>query len=281
MHVDVGSQFRQLGSIELWKCQQSGLEFYVPPAAAGDGDLYEQLQHFAWYYMADKWEFDEALGKLDANSTLLEVGVGQGHFLRAAKCQGHNCYGVELNSKAAAIVRELGFEVYEQSLNDLSAHCAKRFDAICSFQVLEHVPNPLEFLQGMLSLLKPGGRLLLSVPNGAVMRRIDPNSNDLLNQPPHHMSHWDADVFLKLPLFLPVQVKDMRRKPLAAQHVGLFVIGYLRSALSFFGPRISRLIVNRYTILPIKLALQAGLRRFFPGHTLLVELVYQPNGLTK
>jgi 2-polyprenyl-3-methyl-5-hydroxy-6-metoxy-1,4-benzoquinol methylase len=274
--VDVGERFRRLGAIELWECQETGLKFYLPAAAAADGVVYSQLEKYKWYYMADKWEFREALAMLPQASSLLEVGVGHGHFLQAARQQGHNCYGVELNAHAARHVRELGFEVFENTLDNLSNLFPGRFDAICSFQVLEHVPNPLVFLEGMMNMLKPGGRLILSVPNAAVMRRIDPENKHLLNQPPHHMAHWDASVFMALEKILPVEAKAIRREPLSRHHINLVVNGYLRNALSFTGPRFCRLVVNRLTTLPIQMLLLAGLRRFVPGHTLLLELEYQP-----
>lgn len=272
LHVDVGDQFRQLGIIELWECQETGLRFYSPANAAGGENLYTQLETFSWYYMADKWEFQETLSMLPRASNLLEVGVGNGHFLQVAKERGHNCCGLELNSNAAMRVRELGFEIYENSLDELANHYQSCFDVICSFQVLEHVTSPLEFLEGMIALLRPGGRLILSVPNAAVMRRIDPANRGLLNQPPHHMSHWDANVFRSLEGILPVELKSIRRESLAPYHVTWMVNGYLRNALRFTGSNISRLLVNRFTTLPIQLVLRAGLKDFLPGHTILVEL---------
>ena len=276
MDIDVGDKFRALDIIQYCECRETGLKFYIPAGAAGGGSLYSQLEKYDWYYMADKWEFREALSMLSEPTALLEIGVGEGHFLQAAKQQGHRCHGVELNAQAAARVRDLGFEIYEQTLNDLGNKSKQRFDVICSFQVLEHVPNPLDFLEDMIALLNPGGHLILSVPNAAVIRNIDPSNQDLLNQPPHHMTHWDEDVFRSLAKLLPIEVKTVRREPLASYHVAGMINGYLRNKLSFVGFNISRLLINRYTTLPLQLLLHSGLRSFFPGHTLLVELERLP-----
>jgi 2-polyprenyl-3-methyl-5-hydroxy-6-metoxy-1,4-benzoquinol methylase len=276
MDINLGDEFRELGLIQYCECRETGLRFYIPAAAAGTGQLYSQLQKYDWYYMPGKWEFGEALSLLEEPSELLEVGVGEGYFLQAAKQDGHSCHGVELNDQAAARVRSLGFEIYTQTLNDLSIHSQKRYDVICSFQVLEHVPDPIGFLRDMIALLNPGGRLVLSVPNAAVMRNIDPKNKDLLNRPPHHMTHWDEKVFHSLPKVLPIEVKTVCREPLASYHVAWIVNGYLRNKLGFAGHNLSRLLVNRYTTLPLQLALKAGLRYFFPGHTLLVELLLRP-----
>lgn len=274
--IDVGESFRELDLIEYWECKQTGFRWYTPPQAAGDGNLYAQLEKFDWYYMPNKWEFSKALNILENTSSILEVGVGEGHFLQAAKSRGFSIEGVELNPKGAERARNLGFQVYEMMLNELSEQIDQRFDAICSFQVLEHVPNPREFLEGMIGLLKPGGKLVLSVPNAAVMRKIDPHNQDLLNQPPHHMGHWDKRVFRSLEQIFPIQVKSVHYEPLASYHVTWMVNGYLRGLLSPFGKTIPRLLVNRYSTLPLQWLLLGGARKFFPGHTLLVELEYKP-----
>lgn len=277
LSIDVGDDFRRLGSIEYLQCSVTGFRWYTPPEAAGKGALYEQLEKFEWYYMPEKWEFSLALHLLKGADSILEVGVGEGHFLRAARKHGFAVEGVELNPKGAKRARALGCQVYERTLKELSDQISERFDAICSFQVLEHVPDPREFLQGMIGMLRPGGRLILSVPNAAVMRKIDPNNQDFLNQPPHHMGHWDEGNFRALERLLPLKVKSVHREPLADYHIGWMVNSYLRNLMAPLDETILRLLVNRYSTLPLQWILRAGLRKFFPGHTLLVELEYQPN----
>lgn len=50
--VEVGAAFRALPSIEYWRCKTTGLGWYSPADAAGSGELYAQLERYAWYYMA-------------------------------------------------------------------------------------------------------------------------------------------------------------------------------------------------------------------------------------
>jgi SAM-dependent methyltransferase len=276
LSIDVGDAFRSLQAIDYWECPTTGFRWYTPQEAAGGGDLYAQLDNRDWYYMADKWEFSSTLSLIPRNSSILEVGVGEGHFLRFARGYGHALQGVELNPKGAERARASSFEVHEVTLQHLRATTSERFDVVCSFQVLEHVPDPRDFLDGMIGLLKPGGKLILSVPNAAVMRKIDPHNQDLLNQPPHHMGHWDETVFRSIEKFLPLTVKSVRREPLAKYHVRWMVNGYLRSLLSPIGNMASRVLVNRYSTAPVQMLLQLGFRRLLPGHTLLVELEYQP-----
>ncbi len=276
MAVDVGEEFRNLKAIEYWECPATKFRWYSPAAAAGGGELYSQLEKYDWYYMADKWEFSVALDLLGSVGSILEVGVGEGHFLQAAEGRGYEVQGVELNPKGAERARSLGFRIHESTLDELRKQTEQYFDAVCSFQVLEHVPNPRAFLEGMIRMIKPGGRMILSVPNAAVMRRIDPLNQELLNQPPHHMGHWDEAVFRALEDLLPLRVKSVHLERLASYHVGWMVNGYLRNLLSPLGQTLPRLLVNRYSTLPLQWLLGDGLRKFVPGHTLLVEFEHQP-----
>jgi SAM-dependent methyltransferase len=272
--VEVGDTFRTLSAIEYWQCPTTGFCWYTPAEAAGGGELYAQLEKHNWYYMHDKWEFSAALDLLGESSTVLEVGVGEGNFLKAAQKKGHSIQGVELNPKGAARARAMGFEINELTLHELREQTNQRFDTVCAFQVLEHVPDPRQFLEGILAMLKPGGRMILAVPNAAVMRKVDPRGQELLNQPPHHMGHWDENVFRALEDFLPVKVRSVHREQMATYHVSWMVNGYLRNILSPLGRTVSRLLVNRYSTLPLQWLVRAWLRRYLPGHTLLVELEY-------
>jgi SAM-dependent methyltransferase len=272
-NVEVGSVFRNIGELQYYRCEDTGLHWYAPAAAAGGSDLYAQMEKFDWYYMPEKWEFSIALEMLEPNNKVLEVGVGSGFFLEKCKAKGVEAIGLELNHSAARRVREKGFQVYEVNLDALAGTVgANGFDAICSFQVLEHVAEPGKFLEGMLKNLRIGGRLILSVPNGAVMRRIDPERKDLLNQPPHHMSHWDAGVFEAIEKFFPVRFRSVRREPLANYHVNSVAIGYFRGLFSGLGGYTTRILFNRVTLFPVATFLNLGFRKWVPGHTLLVEL---------
>jgi SAM-dependent methyltransferase len=272
--IEVGPEFRSIPTIEYWRCPETGLAWYTPPAAAGDASLYAQLQKLDWYYMADKWEFCVALDLIPNRARVLEVGVGFGHFLESARARGLDVTGIELNSSAAQRARNSGFRVFETSLTDLAqSESVETFDAICAFQVLEHIPEPKPFIESMLMNLRPGGALILSVPDADFMRKIDPENQELMNQPPHHMSHWDEAVFRALERFFPVTVETVHREPLARHHCDWAVKGYFSSACQKLNPKITRLINNRYATAPVRSLLKLGLRRWFQGHTLLVEML--------
>lgn len=261
--------------LQYWRDDTTGLHFYAPAEAAADAQLYIQLQRFPWYYMEDKWEFEKALSHLkslsiNSASRVLEIGSGQGSFLKLARERGIHVSGVELNPEGAESARKQGYTVYQTDLVSLQAEDSGLWDVICAFQVLEHLSQPRAFLEQALSILRPGGILIISVPNASVAQQLDPERNDLLDQAPHHMSHWDERVFRSLESFLPFKVQEMTSEPLASYHIDYFVECWTRQLVNRLGTTRRKLLLNRLTTPLLKNSLSLGLRRLVKGHTLLV-----------
>jgi SAM-dependent methyltransferase len=252
--------------------ETTGFYFYWPDEAAGCSDLYSQLQRFPWYYMEDKWEFKVALQFLQSlpfPSKVLEIGSGQGAFLEKGRTAGLHISGMELNLAGAQAAKEKGFTILEKDMAALNLDDPTPWDAICAFQVLEHLANPRLFLDQAINLLKPGGLLILSVPNAEIARKLDPDRTSLLDQPPHHMSHWDQGVFRSMETFLPLKLKHLAFEPLASYHIGWFIGSLSQRLRKEAGNLTGKLIFNRLTIPVAEKALGLGLRYIVRGHTLL------------
>lgn len=108
---------------------------------------------------------DEALRELPNQARLLDVGAGAGFFPYAARRAGMQVTGIEPNQEYAEFARtELGVEVVTSFLQDVALSPGS-FDAITMHHVLEHLDAPLLALQRLRGWLRPGGLLLLEVPN--------------------------------------------------------------------------------------------------------------------
>lgn len=108
-------------------------------------------------------EIAAAIG-LRPESRVLEVGCGDG---RLASMLAEHC-GVEAIEADVDMARESaarGVSVAVAPLALYAERASTRYDAIVSCHVLEHFRSPLEALAQMRSLLVPGGRLWLEVPN--------------------------------------------------------------------------------------------------------------------
>jgi SAM-dependent methyltransferase len=107
----------------------------------------------------------EAMQTNAAGSRVLDVGCGDGRFLLAMATLGAAVEGLETDPVAAGLARRrTGGVIHEVPLEDATLPAAS-FDLVSLLHVLEHVPDPRATLTEAKGLLKPGGTLLLALPN--------------------------------------------------------------------------------------------------------------------
>lgn len=92
---------------------------------------------------------------------LLDIGSGTGDFLVAAKNKNWKVQGVEPDQKARQLAEEKGVHVEELLQN---VH-QENFDVITLWHVLEHVQDLETHILEIKKRLKPGGTLIVAVPN--------------------------------------------------------------------------------------------------------------------
>lgn len=202
LSVDVSRFFIGVDHVGLYECGDTGYRFYSPFSLAGDESLYESLQALPWYYSEGKSEHVEVLAALDRGESVLEVGCGNGIFLDSLRDKGIEAVGLEFSPAAIAKAVCRGHRVTKMVVEEFAQSHAATFDAVVTFQVLEHVTDVRSFLEGCLKVLKPGGLLAISVPNNEApyhSRHEDP-----LNMPPHHMGLWGPTSLTALQRFFPL-----------------------------------------------------------------------------
>ncbi len=109
---------------------------------------------------------------------ILDIGCASGRFLAACAGAGWTVVGLEPSRILCEEAQRLlggGAQILPITLQEADFP-ESTFDAVTMWDVLEHVPNPLEFMQKAVSLLKTSGLLLANVPNldslqARVMRR--------------------------------------------------------------------------------------------------------------
>jgi SAM-dependent methyltransferase len=218
--IDISAETGDIQSTDLFECSDCHVRFFKPDRLAGSFALYAHLEKFDWYYMPWKWEHDMAINDLRGCRTVLEIGCGLGDFVARAGTLGWIAEGIDLNDSAIATARGRGLPVRRLDLQEAARTHRSCYDAVCSFQVLEHVPNPREFLESSCELLKPGGKLVLGVPNADSFIKHQIN---LLDMPPHHMTRWPVRAMAALPKWFPLRLEHIQREPLAKYHVNGYV----------------------------------------------------------
>lgn len=100
---------------------------------------------------------------------VLDVGCGFATTSERIQALGNRVTGVELSPGAVGVARERLERVVEKDLQDVAGVAAElgeaRFDVIIFADVLEHLAWPLPVLEAYLAFLKPGGHILVSLPN--------------------------------------------------------------------------------------------------------------------
>jgi len=98
------------------------------------------------------------------NIKLLDIGCGTGTFLSIAQEKGWRVSGTELSPQGREISRQrIGKENVHSNLELFDADAT--FDIITMWDVIEHIPTPLNELQKIKNLLKPNGLFALTTPN--------------------------------------------------------------------------------------------------------------------
>jgi SAM-dependent methyltransferase len=236
----------QLAAIERFSLWESGcgLAFFDPMLQGDDrfyADFYRRID--AHEILAGprtrRPEFEHAARLVRAGDRVLDVGCGAGGFSRHVR---HAIYtGLEPHPAAEPAIAEV--------LNEtVAAHAARHgetYDVVCAFQVVEHVPEPLNFVADMVRCIRPGGLLLLGVPRWP--SPITDIPNFVLNAPPHHLTWWSRAALEALAARLGLVVEAIEDIP-AGSHSSLgFWMG--RVAPKFAGERYFRAAMSWYAAL--------------------------------
>ena len=119
-----------------------------------------------WHFASKKYISDE-------KPRLLDVGCGTGGFLSFVASNGFMPYGFDASEAQAEYAQKnhpnvrhaKTFDNYSKKLGELNP----KFDVITLWDVLEHIRAPSEFLLEASKIIKPGGYIFVSVPNGGAI----------------------------------------------------------------------------------------------------------------
>jgi SAM-dependent methyltransferase len=171
----------------LYACPCCGLEYFSPHNQGGP-DFYGLLTSApAGYYTDRRWEYSIAEKLLHDRGSVLDVGCGDGGFLRRVAPRVRKAVGVDQNAEAIRDLAAAGIEAHCADLEQFAGENAARFDVVSAFQLLEHLPSVGDFARAVRSCVAPGGLVLVSTPNND---RVRLNPLDPLDCPPHHVSRW-------------------------------------------------------------------------------------------
>lgn len=175
----------------LVKCQSCKLVFaHKIPSAEELNEHYKnysyegnavlsEMTRMAYSKLLDEFE------KFRKTNRILDAGCGRGWFLEEAKKRGWEVYGTEFSDKAIEVCSAKGINMKHGAL---SAEMFEEnyFDVITSFEVIEHINNPLTDLKEIHSFLRSGGLFYCTTPNfNSVMRYYLKEKYNVIEYPEH------------------------------------------------------------------------------------------------
>ncbi|MDO1448836.1 methyltransferase domain-containing protein [Rhodocytophaga aerolata] len=231
LNIDVTRFFETQNKVSIYRCNDTGFRFYYPFDIDGDPNFYKDLQKIDWYYSDWRWENEIANNLINPTDKVLEIGCGKGVFLERLTKRGIECLGLELNDDTVAIGELNNITILNENIEDHANLNPSTYDWIVTFQVVEHIAFVKSFIEASLKALKPGGKLIISVPNNdaiyfsfhkeielelAFQQRIL-----LMNMPPHHMGLWNSSSLSKLDLVFNLNVEKIYKEPFPEHRIDL------------------------------------------------------------
>jgi SAM-dependent methyltransferase len=121
--------------------------------------------------------------------SLLDVGSGTGEVLMAARDRGWTTQGVEPERTSAETARDRGLEV-EIAVLEEAGLPEGSYDVVSAFHVLEHIPDSQAFLDSLRRWARPGGHIVIEVPNFNSSPRRRWAEHWSLLRPLEHLVHF-------------------------------------------------------------------------------------------
>lgn len=120
-----------------------------------------------WWYRARREILSEYLarfGGLPKDARILEIGCGTGHNLPML-AQFGEVDAIEIDESAGKFAAErLGKPIGTSPLPELAGVETGKYDLVAVLDVIEHVEDDVAALQSIAARLKPGGKILITVP---------------------------------------------------------------------------------------------------------------------
>ena len=98
---------------------------------------------------------------------VLDVGCSYGSLCFIMNLLGHKTIGIDVSNRSIQFAKGIfGDSFYKLDIGELLTQNPQiKFNLVTAVEVIEHVPEPMQFVKDCLSCLKPGGSLLITTPN--------------------------------------------------------------------------------------------------------------------
>jgi len=185
------------GNWSLYECSECRVQFWMPFKNPG-AEYYKRnyIVENVILYGYHK-HFLKTHKSFSKGTRVLDLGCGTGGFIAELQKKGCEVWGIDIDKNAIDFIKKY-FKlenVFAMSFDEFFKFPnLPKFDVITFFEVIEHLDNPLEFIQNASKLLKEDGIIVLSTPS---------RERTLVNQlesdfPPAHLTRWNKEAIFNL-----------------------------------------------------------------------------------
>tara|TARA_B100001248_G_C27395274_1_gene465140 strand:+ start:2529 stop:3497 length:969 start_codon:yes stop_codon:yes gene_type:complete len=160
-HCDIGFLVRENFDIKSFYRNQyrESASHHAQPKKTNAKEIFENNRLF------QKERLDLIRPYVFAESKVLEIGASSGQFVSHIIDDCSRIAAIELDIDCVKFLNEnFSIETDSEFFED-SKFSDDEFDIVCSFQVLEHTLNPIDFMKTIFKATKVGGRAFIELPN--------------------------------------------------------------------------------------------------------------------
>ncbi|WP_299314207.1 class I SAM-dependent methyltransferase [uncultured Aquimarina sp.] len=190
--------------------------------------VFEKAYHFVKKYSLNK-KVRLIFRLHKGTGALLDIGAGTGDFLIEATKKKWQVVGIEPNEQARILAKEKGIILQSDTVNLLS----NSFDIITMWHVLEHIPDLSAQIKELKRLLKPGGHLIIAVPNFKSYDAYYYKSFWAAYDVPRHLWHFSRNSIKSLFLKNGIILKETKPLLFDSFYVSLLSEKYKNGKMNF------------------------------------------------
>ena len=149
-------------------------------------------------FQENRLPFIQHLLKFDTK--VLEVGASAGQFLTHIMHDVETIHAIELDKECCNFLKDvLGIEADSTFLEN-SKFADEEYDVVCTFQVMEHVDDPVAFVKSLKNVTRPNGEIFIEVPNlrDALLSVWDVQSHQKFFYHSAHLHYFTEKTLVKI-----------------------------------------------------------------------------------
>ena len=206
----------------ILKCRTCELLFFAEMPSNEALEDYYRVYAYGELNILDsitRISYDEVLNLLEKKMRgltpkILDFGCGQGDFLKAARERGFDAHGMEFSESAVSRCRQAGLSCslvkdFKQAKALLSAKSP--YNIVTAFELIEHLPNPEDFLVFAQDILPDNGLLLLTTPNTKSLDNVWNYGLNVLAYP-EHLCGFSSHTFRNVPSLTQMAIERIETR---------------------------------------------------------------------